>query len=170
MILGMSLSTFTLVHVIISIVGIVTGLVVLHGMFASDTLPGSTAAFLVTTILTSVTGYFFPFTKILPSHIVGAISLLVLAIAVAGYYVFHLAGAWRAVYAATAIFALYLNVFVLVVQLFLKVPALHALAPTQESPVFAVTQGVVLIVFAWLGYKAVRAFHPERGMTAVSAR
>jgi len=170
MILGMSLSTFTLVHVIISIIGIVAGLVVLHGMFGSDILPGSTAGFLVTTILTSVTGYFFPFTQILPSHIVGAISLVVLAIAVIGYYVFRLAGAWRGVYAATAIFALYLNVFVLVVQLFLKVPALRALAPTQQSPAFVVTRGVVLIVFAWLGYKAVRAFHPERGTTAVPAR
>jgi len=167
MILGMSLSTFTLVHVIISIVGIVTGLVVLHGMFASDTLPGSTAAFLVTTILTSVTGYFFPFTKILPSHIVGAISLVVLAIALVALYGFHLARSWRWIYVTTALFALYLNCFVLVAQAFLKVAFLKTLAPTQSDPPFIIAQVAVMAAFILLGIKALGSFHREADQAAL---
>src|SRR4051812_47518109 len=110
MVLGLSLSTFTLLHVIISLVGIAAGLVVLFGMLASNRLPGWTALFLATTVLTSVTGYFFPVDGILPSHIVGAISLAILAVAVFALYSRAAAGSWRWVYVVTAVFALYLNV------------------------------------------------------------
>lgn len=162
MILGMSLATFTLVHVVISLVGIATGLVVLGGMLRSQRLPGWTAVFLVTTILTSVTGFFFPFERLLPSHIVGIVSLVVLALTLVALYVRGLAGGWRRIYVATAVFALYLNVFVLVVQAFLKVQFLNALAPTQGEPPFAIAQGAVLLAFVALGILALRRFHPER--------
>lgn len=160
MILGMSLATFTLVHVVISLIGIATGLIVLFGMLGSRRLEGWTAAFLATTVLTSVTGYFFPVDQILPSHIVGAISLIVLAIALVALYGYRLERSWRWVYVATAVMALYLNVFVALVQAFLKVPFLNALAPTQASPVFMITQGIVLVIFIVLGIFAVRSFHP----------
>src|SRR5271154_3745642 len=122
MILGMSLSTFTLVHVIISLVGIGSGFIVLYGLLTGKRLDGWTALFLATTVATSVTGFFFPFDHLLPSHKVGIISLVVLAIAIVARYALHLAGAWRRIYVITAIIALYLNVFVLVVQSFEKVP------------------------------------------------
>jgi hypothetical protein len=167
MILGMSLATFTLVHVVISLIGIVTGLVVLAGMLRSQRLPGWTAVFLVTTILTSVTGFFFPFERLLPSHIVGIISLVVLAVALLALYVQRLSGRWRWIYVATAVFALYLNVFVLVVQAFLKIAFLKALAPTQGEPPFAIAQGLVLLAFVALGILALRGFHPERAGLAM---
>ena len=162
MILGMSLPTFTLVHVVLSLIGIVAGLVVLAGMVRSRRMPSWTAVFLVTTVLTSVTGFFFPFERLLPSHIVGIISLVVLAVTLFALYVRRLAAAWRWVYVLTAVFALYLNVFVLVVQAFLKIPVLKALAPTQAEPPFAIAQGVVLLAFVALGILAVKSFHPER--------
>jgi hypothetical protein len=161
MILGMSIATFTLVHVILSLIGIVTGIIVVLAMMASRLLPGWTLVFLATTILTSVTGYFFPVDKILPSHIVGAISLVVLALAVIALYRFRVAGSWRWIYAVTAVFSLYLNVFVLVVQGFLKIGGLKALAPTQTEPPFVIAQGIVLVAFIAIGYFAVRRFHPE---------
>ena len=160
MILGMSLSTFTQLHVALSIVGILTGLMVLAGLLRSRVAGGVTATFLITTILTSATGFLFPVKQILPSHIVGIISLVALAIAVFALYGRRLAGSWRWIYAATAIFALYLNVFVLVAQAFLKVPALHAIAPTPSDPAFGVVQLVVLALFVWLGVRAARAFRP----------
>ena len=138
MILGMSLATFTLVHVVLSLIGIATGLVVLAGMLRSQRLPGWTAVFLVTTILTSVTGFLFPFEKLLPSHLFGILSLVVLAVTLYALYVRRLAGAARWLYVSTALFALYLNVFVLVVQIFVKIPFFKALAPTQGEPPFAV--------------------------------
>jgi len=156
----MSTSTFTLLHVVLSLVGIAAGLVVLLGMLSSRRLEGWTALFLTTTVLTSVTGYFFPRDQILPSHIVGALSLVVLAIAIIALYGYRLRGAWRWIYVASAVLSLYLNVFVAVVQAFLKVPSLNALAPTQASPVFVVTQGIVLVIFVVLGVVAVRSFHP----------
>jgi hypothetical protein len=162
MILGMSLATFTLVHVILSLIGIAIGLVVLAGMLRSQLLPGWTAVFLVTTILTSVTGFFFPFEKLLPSHIFGIISLVVLAVTLYALYARRLAGAARWLYVSTALFALYLNVFVLVVQVFVKIPFFKALAPTQAEPPFAIAQGIVLLAFFYLGYRAVRSFHPGR--------
>ena len=160
MILGMSTSTFTLVHVVLSLVGIFAGLVVVFGMFGSKKLDGWTALFLATTVLTSVTGFFFPFDKILPSHIVGIISLVVLAIAILALYALHLAGPWRWIYVVSAMLALYLNVFVGVVQAFQKLPFLSRLAPTQSEPPFFVAQVIVMAIFVLLGIRAVMRFRP----------
>jgi hypothetical protein len=136
MIWGLSTATFTLVHVVLSVVGILAGLVVMFGFVAGKRLDGWTGLFLSTTVATSVTGFAFPFDHLLPSHKVGILSLIVLPVAIAALYAFRLAGAWRRVYVIGAAFALYLNIFVLVVQLFLKVPALKAIAPTQKEPPF----------------------------------
>ena len=157
MILGMSLSTFTTLHVIISLIGIVTGLVVLLGMLGGRQLGSWTAIFLATTVLTSATGFLFPFNKLLPSHVVGIISLAVLAIALLALYGLHLAGAWRWIYVAAAVLALYLNVFVGVVQAFQKLAFLQPFAPTQTEAPFIVAQVVVLAIFAALGVLAVRS-------------
>jgi hypothetical protein len=163
MMLGMSLSTFTTVHVIISLVGIASGLVVVFGLLSAKPLNGWTALFLLTTVLTSVTGFGFPFEHFLPSHKVGIISLVVLAIAVLARYSFHTAGSWRWIYVVTAMIALYLNVFVLVVQSFEKLPSLKAMAPTQSEPPFLVAQLVVLALFIVLSIFAVKKFHPQAG-------
>jgi hypothetical protein len=160
MIFGMSLYTFTLVHVIISLIGIVTGLIVVNGQLKNDKMPGMTAIFLASTVLTSVTGFGFPFDKLLPSHIVGIISLVVLVPAILAYYPLKLAGFWRAVYVVCGLIALWLNCFVLVAQLFGKIPALRALAPTQGEPPFAIAQLVVLIIFVVIGILALRRFRP----------
>jgi len=162
MVLGMSLSAFTMVHVIISLIGIVSGFIVLFGLFGSHRLPGMTALFLLTTILTSVTGFLFPFDKLLPSHMVGIVSLIVLAIACFALYVMKLSGPWRWIYTLTAMIALYLNVFVLVIQSFLKIGPLHALAPSvpPSEPPFVVAQGVVLVFFVIAIIGAVRRFRP----------
>ncbi len=157
MILGMSIATFTIVHTAISLIGIVSGLVVVYGLFGGKTVNKWTALFLLTTVLTSVTGYLFPFEHLLPSHIVGGISLAVLAVALLARYYFRLAGGWRRTYVLTAVMALYLNVFVLVVQSFLKVPALHVLAPTGKEPPFAVSQLIVQTVFICLAIVAVKS-------------
>jgi hypothetical protein len=158
MILGMSLSRFTALHVIISLVAMASGAVVLIGMLGGRQLEGLTALFLATTVLTSVTGFFFPFTKLLPSHVVGIISLVVLAAALAALYVFDLAGAWRWIYVAGAVLALYLNVFVGVVQAFQKLSFLQPLAPTQSEAPFLVTHAAVLVIFVALGVVALRSF------------
>ena len=160
MILGISTETFTLVHVIISLVGIVSGLVVLLGWIARKQFNAWTFIFLASTVATSVTGFFFPFHKVTPAIVVGTISLALLAVAIFALYARHLAGVWRGTYVGTAAIALYLNVFVLVVQSFLKVPTLHALAPTQAEPPFAVAQGIVFVVFLVAGIAAVKRFHP----------
>jgi hypothetical protein len=136
MVLGISLSTFTLLHVIISLAGIGSGFIVLLGLLNGKRLDGWTKIFLTTTALTSVTGFLFPFEGFKPSYVVGAISLVVLAIAAWARYGGRLAGASRWIYVVTAAMALYLNCFVAVVQAFLKVPALHALAPTGSEPPF----------------------------------
>jgi hypothetical protein len=161
MVLGMSLATYTLLHVLISLVGIGSGLVVMYGFFVRKRLDGWTALFLITTVLTSVTGFLFPFEHLLPSHILGILSLIVLAAAIPARYVFHMAGAWRWIYVIGASMALYFNVFVLVAQLFLKVATLHALAPTQKEPPFTIAQLVVLAIFAGLTIGATRKFHIE---------
>jgi hypothetical protein len=163
MMLGMSLSTFTAVHVIISLVGIGSGLAVLLGLFSAKRLNGLTALFLLTTVLTSVTGFGFPFTHLLPSHKIGIISLVVLAIAILARYSFRMVGKWRWIYVVTAMIALYLNVFVLVFQSFEKVPALKAMAPTQSEPPFLVAQLVVMAIFIVLTIFAVKKFHPDMG-------
>ena len=160
-ILGMPTATFTTVHVVISFAGIASGIIVLIGMLVSSPLPSWTALFLATTVLTSATGYFFHTEKLMPSQILGGISLALLALAILALYVFGMAGAWRWIYVVAAVTSLYLNVFVLVVQSFLKVPALHKLAPKGNEPPFAIAQGVVLVLFVALGFFAVRSFHPE---------
>jgi hypothetical protein len=165
MILGMSLSTFVLVHVIISLVGIVAGFVVMFGMLGSNRMPGWTAIFLLLTILTSATGFLIPplvSDKLLPSHIIGALSLILLAIACFALYGQKLSGSWRWIYVLTALLAQYFNVFVLVIQSFLKVGPLHALAPSvpPSEPPFAVAQGVVLVFFIIFIIGAIRRFHP----------
>ena len=149
------------IHVILSLIGIVSGLIVLGGLFSGQALGGFTALFLATTILTSVTGFPLPPFGFDPPRAVGILSLILLAIAVGAYYLFHLAGFWRWVYVVTAVAALYLNCFVLVFQGFLKVQALHDLAPTQSEPPFLIAQGTVLIIFVLLGFYAVRKFHPK---------
>ena len=169
MILGMSVATFTLVHVVLSLVGILAGLVVLTGLFASRPYSGWTALFLATTVLTSATGFLFPRDHVLPSHVVGVISLVLLAAAIAALYYYRLVRTWRWIYVSTAIVALYLNVFVLVAQAFLKVPFLNALAPTQAEPPFVIAQAAVLVVFVVLGVVAVRSFHPAAGAPALRA-
>ena len=161
MTLGMSIATFTIVHTAISLIGIVSGFVVVYGMLGGKRLDRWTALFLLTTVLTSVTGFLFPFDHLLPSHKVGIISLVVLTVALLARYSFHLAGGWRRTYVLTAVMALYLNVFVLVVQSFLKVPALHALAPTQQEPPFLVAQLIVLAVFIWLAIAGVKRFRED---------
>jgi hypothetical protein len=162
MILGMSLSTFTTVHVIISLIAIVSGIIVMFGLLGSKRMPGMTAIFLLFTILTSATGFLFPFEKLLPSHMVGILSLVLLLIACFALYVMRLSGAWRWIYVVTAMTALYLNIFVLIIQAFLKVPALHALAPSvpPSEPPFAVIQGLVLVFFVIVIIGAVRRFRP----------
>jgi hypothetical protein len=152
------LEIYTAVHVIISLIGIASGLVVLWGLFAARRLERCTAVFLATTVLTSVTGFGFPFHRFLPSHAVGIVSLLVLAVAIFARYGRHLAGHWRTTYVVAAMLALYLNVFVLVAQLFAKVPALRELAPTQAEPPFAITQVVVLALFVVLTIGALKGF------------
>ena len=161
MILGMTTATYTLLHVLVSLVGIGSGLVVLGGLLAGKRLDGWTALFLATTVATSVTGFGFPFHHLLPSHIVGIISLVVLAIAIAARYRFRLTGAWRPIYVVGAAVALYFNVFVLVAQLFSKVPGLKALAPTQSEPPFLIAQVIVLALFIWLTICAVIQFRNE---------
>jgi len=162
MTLGLSLSAFTMLHVIISLIGIVSGIIVLFGLLGSRRIPGWTALFLLTTILTSATGFGFPFTQLLPSHMIGILSLVLLAIACVALYGMKLTGAWRWIYAVTAMIALYLNIFVLIIQGFLKIPALTALAPGNppSGPVFAVVQGLVLVVFVIVIVGAVRRFRP----------
>ena len=160
MIFGLPAPTYTLIHVIISLAGIVSGLVVVAGLLTARPLNGWTALFLVTTIATSVTGFGFPIHKFGPPHVVGVLSLIVLAIAVIARYGFHLAGAWRATYVVTAIIALYFNVFVGVVQAFEKIACLKALAPTQKEPPFALAQGAVLVIFIVLGILATKRFRP----------
>jgi hypothetical protein len=165
MILGMSLSTFVLVHVIISLIGIGAGFIVMFAMLGSNRTPGWTALFLLLTILTSATGFLIPplvSDKLLPSHMIGALSLVLLAIACFALYGQKLSGSWRWIYVLTALLAQYFNVFVLVIQSFLKIGPLHALAPSvpPSEPPFAVAQGVVLVFFIIFIIGAIRRFHP----------
>ena len=157
----MILQIYTMVHVLISLLGIFTGLIVLFGMLAGKRLDGWTRWFLITTVATSVTGFFFPFHGFTPAIGVGIISLLVLAVAIYARYPRQLAGAWRWIYVVGAVISLYFNVFVLVVQSFEKIPALHGIAPTQTEPPFKLTQLVILALFVILGIAAVIRFRPE---------
>lgn len=166
MILGMSPLVF--LHVVISLVAIGTGWVVAWQMLSGKLSRGLTATFIWTTVLTSATGFILPADKFLPSHATGIVSLLVLAFTLYAYYGARLAGRWRAIYAGTAVAALWLNVFVLVVQLFLKVPALKAIAPQQTEPPFAGVQGALLVAYIVWGVMAVKRFHPEPAAGAVA--
>jgi len=159
MIIGMSLHAFTVLHTLISLIGIVSGLIWLVALLSSRN-SAWTSPFLLTTVLTSVTGFMFHSTSFGPPQIVGAISLVVLAIAIAALYLGHLAGAWRWIYVVTAVLALYFNVFVGVAQAFDKIPALHALAPTATETPFKVAQLIVLLIFVWLGFRSLKRFHP----------
>jgi hypothetical protein len=161
MILGMSTSTYTLVHVVLSLVGIGSGFVVMYGLLMRKSLNGWTALFLASTVATSVTGFGFPFDDLLPSHKVGIVSLVVLGIAIIARYALHLAGAWRWIYVISSAVALYLNVFVGVVQAFLKVSALNAIAPNQTEPPFLLTQLFVVTAFAVLAIVAATRFRDE---------
>jgi hypothetical protein len=162
MVLGLSLSAFTTLHVVISLIAIVAGLIVMFGMLGPYHAGGLTGIFLLLTILTSVTGFMFPFNGITPGILIGILSAVLLAIACLALYGMQLKGAWRWIYAATALAALYLNVFVLVTQGFLKIPALHELAPGNppNGPAFAVVQGIVLLFFVVMIIGAVRRFKP----------
>lgn len=160
MILGMSLSAFTQFHVALSIIGILSGLVVLLGMLGSKPLNAVTALFFIATVLTSLTGFLFPFHGVTPGIVIGILSLIVLLLAILARYAFHYAGGWRATYVITSVIALWFNVFVFIVQSFEKVPSLHALAPTQTESPFKIAQLVVLIAFIVLGIRAVQKFHP----------
>jgi hypothetical protein len=163
--LGLSLSTFTTVHVILCLVAIASGLIVIVGLLAAKRLDGWTALYLLSALAASATGFGFPFEKLLPSHILGIVSLVVLIVAALARYLFHLAGTWRAIYAVGAVLGVYFQVFVGIVQAFLKVPALSALAPTQTEPPFAITQGVALVIFiAWAIAAAIKFHPPERGI------
>ena len=156
------MTALTLIHVLLSLAGIVAGFFVFAGMFDGRRLESWTVTFLITTVATSVTGFLFPFTKLLPSHIFGIISLAVLAIAAVARYSFRMKDSWRWIYAATALIALYLNVFVLVAQAFLKIPALNTLAPTAQSePPFLIAQLIVLVLFIYFGTRATMRFRPQ---------
>ena len=163
MIAGMT--TYNFVHVVIGLVAIFSGLIVVLGMISGRKIEGLTGLFLATTVLTSVTGFFFPYHGFTPGIGVGIISMVVLAVAIFARYARHLAGSWRKTYVITAVLALYLNCFVLVVQLFEKIPALHALAPKGSEPPFAITQGLVMAVFILLCIYAVKGYRePSSGI------
>jgi hypothetical protein len=155
------MATFTLVHVVVSLLGIGAGLIVMSGLLGGRRLDGWNALFLASTAATSATGFGFPFGRLLPSHVVGSISLLVLAVAILARYTNRLVGPWRTVYVVSATVALYLNVFVGIVQAFQKVPALRALAPTQSEAPFIVAQLAALAIFATIAATAIRRFRVE---------
>lgn len=162
-------TTFTLIHVLLSLVGIVAGLV-LAGALVAGTRPARWATvFLVTTVATNVTGFGFPNVAFGPSHVVAIVSLVVLAVVIVAHYAKHFAGRWRATYAAGVVVATYLNVFVLVNQLFRRIPALIVAAPTQSEPPFALTQILVLALFVWLGVAAVKGFRAAPVSSGVPA-
>ena len=160
MVFGMSLATYTAVHVIISLIGIASGLIVLAGLLRGQLLTMWNGLFLITTVLTSVTRFGFPYTKLTPGIILGILSLIVLAIAIFALYGRRLNGSWRRTYVITAMIALYFNVFVLVAQIFEHVPAFHALAPTQTKEPFKIAQLLLLVVFAVLIGAATRKSRP----------
>ena len=168
MVLGMTLTAYTILHVILSVIGIATGLVVVGGLLAGSRLPVTTAIFLITTLATTLGGFLFPFNGFTPAIGVGIVSTIVLLITIAARYVYRLQGSWRWIYVGGAVLSLYLNSFVLVVQSFLKVPSLNIYAPTGSEPPFAIVQGIVLVLHVIIGFLAVRRFHPlgTRGLAA----
>jgi hypothetical protein len=152
---------FTALHVLISLIGIVSGFVVIAAFVGNTRVTRTTHVFLASTVATSVTGFGFPFPPILPAHIIGALSLVLLAPALYAWYGRGLAGVWRPTFIITAVIAQYFNVFVLIIQSFLRVPALKALAPTQSEPPFVIAQAITLLAFITLGVLSVRRFRPQ---------
>jgi hypothetical protein len=165
----MDITTVTLFHTVISIVAIAAGLVVVGGLIAGVRIDGWTGIFLVTTAVTSITGFFFPFGKLLASHWIGIISLVILPFVIAARYWKQLRGGWRGIYVVGTVLVLYLNFFILLVQLFRRIPALLVAAPKQTEPPFVLTQLLVLALFAWLGVAAFRRFRPQSVVTARQA-
>lgn len=161
MVLGTTISAFTAAHVLISLVGIISGLVVMYGLLTANRLERWTTLFLVSTAATNLTGFLFPFKGITPGIVIGALSLIVLVFAVVGRYALNLNGPWRPIYIVAASVALYFNVFVFIVQSFEKVPQLRALAPTQKEPPFAVAQLLVLLLFVVVTGFALKRFRPD---------
>jgi hypothetical protein len=159
----LTLQAYTIFHVVISLVAILAGLIVLRGWLTARRLDGWTLIFLLFTLATSVTGFFFPFHGFTPAIGTGILSVVVLLVAFAGLYAFHLEGPWRWIYLVSAAIALYLNVFVLIIQAFLKIPPLHALAPNGNEPPFAIVQGIVLVLFVIGGFMAVRRYRTAAG-------
>jgi hypothetical protein len=154
------LTTFTLFHVLLSLIGIVAGFAVLRGLLTSNPMNRWTQVFFITTWATVLTGFLFPFNGFTPALAVGILSTVVLAAATAARYLFNYEGAWRWIYVAATVLSFYFNFFVLVVQAFLRIPALHAFAPNGNEPPFAITQGVVLLLFVVAAVQSVRRFHP----------
>lgn len=160
MILGMSLQTFTILHVVISVLGLVSGFIILAALLGNTAKPGWTAVFLVTTVLTTVTGFLFPITALTPALVTGLISSPILAVALFALYIKKLDGSWRWIYVMTAVAALYFNVVALIAQSFLKVSVLKTLAPTGGEPPFLIAQVIGLVIFLVLGTLAMRRFRP----------
>ena len=160
------LTAFTLFHTALSLVQLVSGIVVVIELMGSRSSGPWLLVYLVSAIATSVTGFLFPVDKFLPSHAFGIISLVLLLLVILARYTFHLAGAWRWIYVVGLVITVYLDAFVAVVQVFLKIPALHALAPAGSEPPFAIAQGVLLVIFVGLGIAAARNFRRE---TAIGA-
>ena len=152
---------FLYIHVALSLVGIAMGLWAMFALAGGRLLSGWTVLFLATTVLTSVTGFPLQPPGLDPPRIVGIISLVVLAVAIASLYLFHLAGPWRWIYVVTALIALFLNCFVAVIQSFDKIPALRAIGPSQDAPIVHIAHLVLLVIFVVLGFLAVRRFHPK---------
>ena len=161
MILGLSLVQFTYLHVFMSLIGIGAGIFIIFGLLTSRRLSILTSLFLITTVLTSLTGFLYPFNGMTPGIVLGILSMIALILAIVGLYVRKLAGAWRGIYVVSVIVAFYFNFFVLVAQAFDKVPVLHAVAPSQKSPGFMIKQLAVLLIFILLTVRAVKKFHPE---------
>jgi hypothetical protein len=164
------LALYTLLHVVLSLVGIFSGLLVVGGFVAGKRFDGWGSAFLATTVATNVSGFGFPFETFLPSHAVAILSLLVLTVVIVARYFRYLAGPWRGIYVIGSVLAVYLNVFVLLAQLFLRLPALIALAPTQKEPPFLATQVLILALFVWLGFAAVKGFRAAPAAAAATVR
>ncbi|MCX7304947.1 MAG: hypothetical protein NTV73_11530 [Hyphomicrobiales bacterium] len=160
MVLGMTLTAYTILHVLLSVIGIAAGLVVVGGLLAGNRLSIMTVIFLATTLATTLGGFLFPFNGFTPAIGVGIVSTIILLVTIAARYMYRLQGSWRWIYAGGAVLSLYLNSFVLVVQSFLKVPSLNVYAPTGSEPPFAITQGVLLVVFIVLGIFSVARFRP----------
>jgi uncharacterized membrane protein len=158
MILGLSTAQFTELHVLVSLMGIAAGLLALFGMLGGKLYRLLTMLFLVTTVLTSVSGFLFPIDRMTPGIILGILSMIVLLPAIWALYIGKLEGAWRGTYVITSTLALWFNFFVLIAQSFAKIPPLRAIAPSQASPAFGITEGVVLIVFLWLAVRAFKGF------------